>query len=269
MNRLSFACLLVLCISSCSLNNVRTEGELKKYFDVHRVEGSFAMFDNSRGEHILYNSQRDTTRFMPAATFNIMNALVALQTGRLTSDSSIIPWDGVSRGNADWDRDLSLYQALQVSAEPHFRWIARQVGRDTMQRFLDSVHYGNMKIGPSIDSFWQDNSLRISPDEQVGLVKLLYFRQFKFIRQSVQDQVKRMLIRENNTTYQLAYETGWGKTAAGNELGWMVGWIEENRHVYFFALNLESPDHAIDMVGVRKKILTDILTHLGFFKGKM
>jgi beta-lactamase class D len=43
----------------------------------------------------------------------------------------------------------------------------------------------------------------------------------------------------------------------------------ENRHVYFFALNLESTDHSINMVEVRKKILTNILTHLGFFKGKM
>jgi beta-lactamase class D len=98
---------------------------------------------------------------------------------------------------------------------------------------------------------------------------MVYFRQFKFIRQSVQDQVKRMMIQENNTTYQLAYKTGWGETEQGNELGWVVGWIEENRHVYFFALNLESQDHNINMQEVRKKILNNILTHLGFFKGKM
>lgn len=269
MIRTAIALFIIVLISSCSLNNVSTNDDLKKYFDEYRVDGSFAMFDNSRGEHTIYNGKRDTTRFMPASTFKIVNAMVALQTGRLSTDSSIIPWDGVVRENPEWNKDLSLYQAFRVSSVPHFQWIARQVGRDTMQRFLDSVHYGNMKIGPRIDSFWLDNSLKISPDEQVGLVKMVYFRQFKFLRQSVQDQVKRMMIQENNTTYQLAYKTGWGKTEAGNELGWMVGWIEENRHVYFFALNLESTDHNINMVEVRKKILTNILTHLGFFKGKM
>ena len=85
----------------------------------------------------------------------------------------------------------------------------------------------------------------------------------------MQEQVKRMMIQENNTTYQLGYKTGWGKTEKGNELGWVVGWIEENRHVYFFALNLETPDHSINMLEVRKKILNNILTDLGFFKGKM
>jgi hypothetical protein len=39
--------------------------------------------------------------------------------------------------------------------------------------------------------------------------------------------------------------------------------------VYFFALNLETPDHSINMLEVRKKILNNILTDLGFFKGKM
>lgn len=259
----------VIFLVSCSRTNVEIREDLKKHFDAQKVEGSFAMFDNSRGQHIIYNPQRDTTRFMPASTFKIVNALVALQTGRLSTDSSIIPWDSVVRSNPEWNRDLPLYEAFRVSSVPHFQWIARQVGRDTMQRYLDSIHYGNMKIGPKIDSFWLDNTLKISPDEQVGLVKMVYFRQFKFMRQSVQEQVKRMMIQENNTTYQLAYKTGWGQTGAGNELGWMVGWIEENRHVYFFALNLESTDHQINMREVRKQLLTAILTDLGFFKGKM
>lgn len=256
-------------LAACSRTNVTVREDLKKYFDEYKVEGSFAIFDNSRGEHIIYNPQRDTTRFMPASTFKIVNALAALQTGRVTSDSSIVPWDSVVRSNPEWNKDLPLYEAFRVSSVPHFQWIARQIGRDTLQRYLDSIHYGNMKIGPRIDSFWLDNSLKISPDEQVGLVKMVYFRQFKFMRQSVQEQVKRMMIQENNVSYQLGYKTGWGKTEAGNELGWVVGWIEENRHVYFFALNLESADHQIDMRTVRKELLNKILTDLGFFKGKM
>ena len=267
--RIAIGLLLVVGIASCSRTNLTENEGLKKYFDEYKVEGSFAMFDNSRGEHTIYNPQRDTMRFLPASTFKIVNALAALQTGRVTSDSTIIPWDSVVRSNPEWNKPLPLYEAFRQSSGPHFQWIARQIGRDTMQRYLDSIHYGNRKIGPHIDSFWLDNSLKISPDEQVGLVKMVYFRQFKFIRQTVQEQVKRMMIQENNTTYQLGYKTGWGKTEKGNELGWVVGWIEENRHVYFFALNLETPDHSINMLEVRKKILNNILTDLGFFKGKM
>lgn len=261
---LSLLCLL----GACTVNNVEQKDELKKYFDEFRVDGTFAMYDNSRGQHLIYNLKRDTIAYTPASTFKIVNALIGLQTGRLTSDSSIISWDGITRSNPDWNRDLSLYDAFRVSAVPHFQWLARSIGRDTMQNWLDSVRYGNQKIGSRVDSFWLDNSLKITADAQVWLVKLLYFKQLPF-RQSVQEQVKRMMIRENKTTYQLAYKTGWGQTPQGNELGWIVGWIEENRHVYFFAMNFESPDHQIDMVNVREKILKNILTDLGFFQGKM
>ena len=268
MIRIISFCSLILVCFSCTLNNIKNADQLKKYFDEYKVDGCFALYDNSRGEHTVYNEKRDTTRFSPASTFKILNALIALQTGRLTDDSSMIKWDSVVRDRPEWNQNLSLYHAFRVSAVPHFQEVARMIGRDTMQKWLDSTHYGNMVIGPAVDQFWLNNSLKISNDEQVWLAKLLYFRQLPF-RHSVQEEVKKMMIWENNTNYQLAYKTGWGKTVSGNELGWIVGWIEENRHVYFFSMNFETADHQIDMVTVRKKILMNILTEVGFFKGRM
>jgi beta-lactamase class D len=48
----------------------------------------------------------------------------------------------------------------------------------------------------------------------------------------------------------------------------VVGWIEENKHPYFFALNLESQDPNFDMPGVRMRILKSILQQLRFMQGK-
>jgi beta-lactamase class D len=268
MIRFSLIVALIFFSFACTTNNVKNDESLKVYFDEYKVDGCFALYDNNRGLHTVYNENRDTIRYSPASSFKIVNSLIALQTGRVTSDSTIIRWDGIRRENPEWNQDLSLYRAFRVSAVPHFQEIAREIGRDTMQKWLDSLSYGNKKIGSAVDMFWLDNSLKISNDEQVWLAKLLYFRQLPF-RQSVQEQVKKMMIQENNTNYQLAYKTGWGKTVSGNELGWIVGWIEENRHVYFFSMNIESPDHAIHMSEIRKKILMNILTHVGFFKGRM
>jgi beta-lactamase class D len=66
----------------------------------------------------------------------------------------------------------------------------------------------------------------------------------------------------------LSYKTGWGSTPAGNQLGWTIGWIEENQHVYFFTLQVESPDKNIDMRTVRLSILKKILKQYGFMEGK-
>jgi beta-lactamase class D len=81
--------------------------------------------------------------------------------------------------------------------------------------------------------------------------------------------VKRAMLFENNTNYRLGYKTGWGFTEKDHAIGWIVGWIEENNHPYFFVLNIESPDKNFDMWTVRMKMLKDILKQLGFFEGKM
>jgi beta-lactamase class D len=161
-----------------------------------------------------------------------------------------------------------MYRAFRVSSVHYYQEVARRIGRDTMQLWLDSLGYGSEKIKTSIDSFWLDNSLKISPDEQLGLVKRLYFNQLPFFK-SYQETVKKAMLFENNANYRLGYKTGWGFTDNGHALGWVVGWIEENNHPYFFVLNIESPDRNFDMWKVRMKMLKDILKYLDFFEGKM
>lgn len=75
------------------------------------------------------------------------------------------------------------------------------------------------------------------------------------------------MLQENNANYQLSYKTGWGYKENGNSIGWIVGWIEENKHPYFFVLNIEGK-HDMDMKTVRTNILKGVLKQLGFFEGK-
>ena len=257
-----------LFLLSCSMNNVKQDDSLKKYFDANNVEGSFALLDNGRGEFVIYNLKRDTTRMLPASTFKIVNALVALETGVMTTDSTVIKWDGIERSVNEWNQDLSLARAFRYSAVPHFQEIARRIGKDTMQKWIDTLQYGNMKIGPAIDSFWLDNSLQISPDEELGLVKKLYFDQLPF-RKGVQKAVRDMMLQEDNSNYSISYKTGWGYNSKSHAVGWVVGWIEENRHPYFFVLNLETADPKADIPAIRMNILNSILKQQGFFEGKM
>ena len=271
---LLFALVALTTLGACSTNNIIQEDELKQYFDAQQVEGCFGLFDNGQGQFTIYNMPRyRDSAYLPASTFKIFNSLVALGTGRIFSDTVVVPWDGVVRMGPGgdtmhaWNKDMNMREAFAVSNVGFYQELARRIGRDTMQRMLDSIGYGNKKIGDKIDRFWLDNSLKISPDEQLGLVKKLYFRQLAFQNRE-QEIVKDMMIREKTDKYILAYKTGWGQTEKGNQLGWMVGWIEENRHPYFFVLNVESADPGIDMVNVRLNILKSILKEKGFFEGK-
>ncbi len=263
-----------LWMTACSTNNITQENELKKYFDSAKVEGCFGMFDNGQGQFTIYNMPRyRDSAYLPASTFKIFNSLVALGTGRIFSDTVVVPWDGVVRTGpggdtmTDWNKDMNMREAFAVSNVGFYQEMARRIGRDTMQKMLDSVGYGNKKIGAAIDRFWLDNSLKISPDEQLGLVKRLYFKQLPFQNRE-QEIVKDLMIREKTDKYTLAYKTGWGTTEKGNQLGWLVGWIEENKHPYFFVLNVESSDPNVDFKTIRLNIVKSILKEKGFFEGR-
>jgi beta-lactamase class D len=108
--------------------------------------------------------------------------------------------------------------------------------------------------------------MKVTPDQQLGIVKRLYFDQLPFFK-TYQEMVKRAMIFENNNKYQLAYKTGWGYDEKGKAIGWVVGWIVENNHPYFFVLNLDTPDKNFDMWHIRMNMLKGILKQLGFFEG--
>ena len=252
---------------SCSVNKAKTDNSLKKYFDENKVDGCFTYLDNATGEITVYNMELDTQRFSPASTFKIVNSLIGLQTGRITNDTMLIKWDGVKRRVEDWNKDMGMKEAFKVSNVAYYQEVARRIGKDTMKSWIDSLGYGNKDIEGPIDSFWLNNHLKISPDEQLGLVKRLYIDQLPF-RKSVQQMVRNVMLQENNTTYQLSYKTGWGFDESGKALGWMVGWIEENRHVYFFVTFVKAPDADTNIATARMNITKGILKQLGFMEGK-
>jgi len=261
-------------LSACTSSNIKEDNSLKKYFDENKVEGTFALFNNSLGNFTIYNLSRfKDSAYQPASTFKIVNSLIGLQTGRISNEKMIIKWDGVIRtfpgGDTatDWNKDLTMEEAFKASAFPYYQEVARRIGKDTMQRWLDSLKYGSKKITTSIDHFWVDNSLKVTPDEQLGLVKRLYFGQLPFTK-TTQEIVKKVMVQESNANYTLAYKTGWGFKENGKAIGWMVGWVEENKHPHFFVLNLEG-EHNLKMFSVRKNIVMGILKQLGYFEGKM
>ena len=272
-----FLWLFAILFCSCSPNNVTTDDSLEKFFTDNHVKGTFGLYDNGKGNFTVYNLARfKDSAYLPASTFKIVNSLVGLETGVIINEKMVIKWDGVVRtfpsGDTAkaWNQDLTMEQAFKVSAVPYYQEVARRIGKDTMQHWLDTLGYGSKYTKArinTVDSFWLDNSVRVTADEQLGLVKKLYFDQLPFQKRSMRI-VKDIMVQENNSNYTLAYKTGWGFTPSGNAIGWLVGWIIENRHPYFIVLNVEGA-HDLNMEPMRLNITKGILRKLGFLEGKM
>ncbi|MDP1842381.1 MAG: penicillin-binding transpeptidase domain-containing protein [Sediminibacterium sp.] len=270
---LTTAIVIVLFFASCSPNNVKIDNSLKQYFDAHNATGSFGLYENGTGDFIIYNLARyKDSAYSPASTFKIVNSLIGLETGKIINEKMVIPWDGIVRTfpNGDtakaWNKDLTMEEAFKASSVPYYQEVARRIGKDAMQQWLDSLKYGNHTIGNEVDRFWLNNTLKITADEQLGLIKKLFFAQLPFQKRT-QEIVKRVMLQESNANYQLSYKTGMNTLPNGKSMGWIVGWIEENKHPYFFVLNVETASKE-PMQDIRMDILNKILKQQGFLEGK-
>ncbi len=272
---------LIMPLSSCWNNRIKEHNEWKKIFDEYGVDGCFEVYENNKEIAHFYNKERCATRFLPASTFKIFSSLAALQTETAPNDQYVIKWDGVVRSRPEWNKDLTMTEAFKVSAVPYYQALAKQIGIQAMKNLMDSVKYGNMQTGSTIDSFWLDGSLQISADEQVGFLKRLYFAELKGFSERSQRIVKSMMFQSEKPDYKIYYKTGWGNADANNDVIWIVGFVERiNRlknvetknidnipHPYFFALNFTiKNDDKKDWLTLRFDLLNKLLStmSLGF-----
>ena len=111
---------------------------------------------------------------LPASTFKIPNSIIALETGVVEDpDKDVFKWDGVTRSIEAWNKDHTLRSAIAVSAVPVYQEIARRIGPERMQKYVDLFDYGNRDIGGGIDQFWLTGNLRIDPIQQIDFLDRL------------------------------------------------------------------------------------------------
>jgi len=215
--------------------------EWSKEFSDRAVAGSMLVYDEREDRYLVFDRARAQTRFTPASTFKVFNALVALETGAVKDEYEVIRWDGVKRSMDNWNRDQSLASAMKFSAVWFYQEMARRAGAARMQAWIDKVDYGNRDIGGGIDRFWLDGGkLRISALEQIGFLRRLADESLPFSPRA-QEAVRRITIVDSAPDYILHAKTGWAVHAGAdgrNDLGWIVGWVERDGRRWFFAMTM-------------------------------
>jgi beta-lactamase class D len=198
---------------------------------------------------------------LPASTFKIPNSLIALETGVVGDpDKDVFKWDGVARSIEAWNRDHTMRSAIAASAVPVYQEIARRIGAERMQKYLDLFEYGNRDIGGGIDQFWLTGNLRIDPVQQVDFVDRLRRGVLPVSKRS-QDLVRDILpVTKVGDTVIRAKSGLLGAEVGKPSLGWMVGWAEKGSAVTVFALNMDcvEPRHIADRMKITQQCLADI-----------
>jgi beta-lactamase class D len=228
---------------------------MKTIFDKYNMDGTILIFDLQKGEYSGYNPSKWDSGYLPASTFKIPNTLIGLETGVIDT-GYIFRWKGEKRRLPQWERDLKLKEAFQVSCVPCYQEVARKIGEKRMNEFLAKMNYGKMDVRKeNIDLFWLEGNSRITPRQQVDFLRRLYLEQLP-LSKATMNTMKEIMVNEVTPDYNLRGKTGWA-IRNGNNYGWFVGWIETKGKVYFVATLIEPKDNEqIDDFAIARKTIT-------------
>jgi beta-lactamase class D len=233
---------------------------LAKRFTDLGTSGTFVGYKVEDYLIIASDTERSGEGKLPASTFKIPNSLIALETGVVGDpDKDVFPWDGVKRPIEAWNKDHTLRSAIAVSAVPVYQEIARRIGQERMQKYVDAFDYGNRDIGGGIDQFWLTGNLRIDPVEQIDFIDRLRRRALPISRRS-QDLVVEILPVTRVGGSVIRAKSGLTGQAQGS-LGWMVGWAEKGEAHTVFALNMDCRDQS--HIDARMSLTQACLSEIG------
>jgi beta-lactamase class D len=233
--------------------------DIAKLFADAGTAGTFVGYKVDDYLVISSDSDRSGEAKLPASTFKIANSVIALETGVVGDpDKDVFKWDGVKHDNEAWNKDHTLRSAIAVSAFPVYQEIARRIGPERMQKYVDTLDYGNRNIGGGIDWFWVRGDLRIDPVQQVDFVDRLR-RGVLPVSKRAQDLVRDILPVTKVGDAVIRAKTGLTDREHGS-LGWLVGWVEKGSVNTVFALNLDvrEPRHIADRMTISQACLAAI-----------
>jgi beta-lactamase class D len=235
----------------------------------------FLLVDLESGKTVAqYNPKRCAQRVSACSTFKIPIAVMAFDQGILSDQDTPIHWDGVDRGNPDWNRDQTPKTWLKSSTVWVSQWITPQIGMEKIKQYLASFRYGNQDMSGGITTAWLSSTLKISPFEQVDFLRR-FWRGGLAVRPDATDSTKASLPEERSASGdELQGKTGSGYSdprgdRGGRQVGWFVGHLSSEGKEYVFALDFEDDARPADPSpgGLRARAMTkQILAAAGFFR---
>ena len=250
-----FALVLLASVARASETVERTDlADIFQGFD-----GTFIMYDEGADRYTVFNKALSETRLPPCSTFKVFHALIGLDigvpdrhdagnvlhiTGKLDGDGArtLMKWNGKPSSIAAWNHDQTLASAMRHSVVWYFQRVATGIGEERMQRGLDRIGYGNRDISGGLTRFWLQSSLKISPREQVGLLRALFNGSLPFAAEDIA-VVKRDITLSSGNGVRFMGKTGSGSDDADRGIiGWFVGGVETPHNRWSFAVNIQGPD---------------------------
>jgi beta-lactamase class D len=208
----------------------------------HGLHAALVWVDPLTGVRACYGPADE--RRIPASTFKIPHALIALDSRVLDGPEARLEWDPEKYPRedwwpAEWAQDHTLASALEHSVVWYYREVAELVGPEREQAYLEALGLGNAEVGNNATSFWLTGPLEISAEEQVAFLRRLWDGSLP-VSDEAQRQTREMVtVLSESDGERVLGKTGTGRMPDGS-INWLVGVVERPQGPAYYAFWIEA-----------------------------
>ncbi|WP_020559570.1 penicillin-binding transpeptidase domain-containing protein [Thiofilum flexile] len=145
------------------------------YLASQAEQATFVLYLPTQEKWLVCNQARAEQPVLPASTFKIPHALIALETGVIEDEFKQEQSDGKTRAVPVWNQPTSLASGMTNSTVWFYQRLAERIGIQKEREWLQRLGYGNADMGKDTEltTFWLTGALRISALEQVRFIDRL------------------------------------------------------------------------------------------------
>lgn len=221
------------------------------------INGAAVIYDPEENCFQIYNRELALIRRSPCSTFKIISSLTALEKEIIKPEDSVRAWSGEIFWNEEWNRDIDFSDAFHASCVWYFREVIDEIGKNTMQKELDRLQYGNCDISDwegrlntnnnnrVLTGFWIESSLLISPKEQVEVMERIFGENTDYSEETLNQLEQVMLLPKQDEADVTVYgKTGMGKAHGIVVDSWFTGFADTGGKRIYFCVYLGETDNA-------------------------
>lgn len=246
--------LLAVLLSACGEVREQEQEHKAVYSDFSKefngINGCAVFYDLSTDIYTYYNKDMCDKEYSPFSTFKIVATLSALENNIVSSPDAKMKYNGDTYPFDSWNSDLTLKEAFEYSCVWYYRQLIDKTGKENIQNTVNELNYGNKDISQwegsglnekaDLNGFWLGSSLKISPINQVSMLKYIFDgnNDFKEKNISILKDIMLSNLKADNENIKIFGKTGTGK----NNEAWFTGFTEQCGFKNYFAIYLDNGD---------------------------
>lgn len=206
------------------------------------MNGCLILFDVTKNKLLTeYHPKKCDEQVSPNSTFKIPLSLMAFDQ-KIINEDTMFKWDGKIYKHPFWNQDQSAQSWIQNSVVWVSQSLTPKIGINNIKNYLKAFHYGNEDFSgdsnyDGLTHAWLDNSLKISPMEQLSFMKAFVEKQLPVSSYSLAKTKFNIYLETSATGWKLYGKTGTGETPEHLERGWFVGFVERGKEKYIVIVN--------------------------------